>query len=219
MSSLDKLFYWHGIADTYYNYRGECVRVSDDNRVRLLRAMGVEGESEQAIAEAVSLDLMEKDPSHDLSNEYSARVMMILANELGLDGKLLSLSDIQRDHSDQLLGDDSLEQTLLKRIEQATAKGCVVRHVASIDVASQSIAIRLVDVPNTHVFAVNPPSSECVRLFTHRYQSYPLVIQGPAAGDDCTSSALLAEVLNMMSQKIGPKSGTLSRSESSAQLT
>ena len=48
----------------------------------------------QAVQEAVALGLMEKDITNDLSNEYTTRVLMVLAKELGL-GNTLSREDIQ----------------------------------------------------------------------------------------------------------------------------
>lgn len=173
----------------------------------------------QAVQEAISLGLMEKDITHDLSNEYTTRVLMVLAKELGL-GNTLSRNEIQS-QSEVLAASlsEEIDEKIRQRVEDATKRGCVLRQLGSIDVAAQSIDIKVVEVPNHHVFAVAPPSCEIVRFFTHRYQSYPLVISGPAAGADCTSSALLAEVLSLMNNKVGTKSGTLSRTGSSAFLT
>lgn len=167
----------------------------------------------QALQEAVDMFLTETDPQKDLSNEYTARMMMVLGKELGF-GCDLSLEEMI-EKSDKL-GDD--DEAVRQRVAAAEAKGCVLRHVASVDVKTQSLEIKILEVPNNHVFAVTPPTSSCVRFFTHRYQQYPLVIQGPAAGADCTSSALLAELLSLMSSKIGSKSGSLARSGSSACL-
>ena len=111
------------------------------------------------------------------------------------------------------------DKKISERVASASERGSVIRHVGSIDVASQSIDIKILEVPNNHIFALSPPTCECVRLFTHRYQPYPLVIQGPAAGVDCTSSALLAELLKLMSSKVGPRTGVLSRTGSSAHLS
>lgn len=58
MNNLGKLFYWRGIASEYYNYRGEKVLVSLENRQRLLQAMGVNTESAEVIEEqAYALDI------------------------------------------------------------------------------------------------------------------------------------------------------------------
>ncbi len=51
MENLDKLLYWRGIADSYFNYRGERVEVSPENRVRLVKAMGVDIDCPKVIDE------------------------------------------------------------------------------------------------------------------------------------------------------------------------
>src|SRR5690554_3023019 len=51
MENLDKLLYWRGIADSYFNYRGERVEVSPENRVRLVKAMGVDIDCPRVIDE------------------------------------------------------------------------------------------------------------------------------------------------------------------------
>ncbi len=58
MSDLDRLFYWRGITADYLNYRGERVNVPLDNRVTLLKAMGVDVSTPKAIEEeAYELDV------------------------------------------------------------------------------------------------------------------------------------------------------------------
>lgn len=172
----------------------------------------------QAVQEAISLGLTEDDLQNDLSNEYTVRALMCLAKELGL-GSKLSLADIQG-NSDVVSTEltEEADQRLAKRVDEARQRGCVLRHVGSVDVARQTIDLKLIEVPENHTFATAPPSCAVVRFFTSRYQPYPLVITGPAAGADCTSSALLAEALGLMNTKIGPKDGKLSRSESSAYM-
>jgi 4-alpha-glucanotransferase len=58
MDNLDRLFYWRGIANDYFNYRGERVVVSLENRLGLLQAMGVNTESQEVIdKQAYALDI------------------------------------------------------------------------------------------------------------------------------------------------------------------
>jgi aspartokinase/homoserine dehydrogenase 1 len=191
--------------------------------------MGEECSFSQAVKEAMSMGLMEKDLSLDLGNDYASCVLMVLAKELGLD-RDVSYKEIQErsekivDLPDGPIVDHQIfegvtDDIIRTRVEEATKRGCVLRHVGSIDVAMQSVEIKIMEVPITHVFAITPPSCECVRFFTHRYQPYPLVIQGPSAGMDCTSSALLAELLSMMRGKVGTRTGILARSNSSAYLS
>lgn len=52
METLDQLMYWRGIASDYFNYKGELVQVSLENRKALLRAMSVDPDDEKAVAEA-----------------------------------------------------------------------------------------------------------------------------------------------------------------------
>jgi aspartokinase/homoserine dehydrogenase 1 len=183
----------------------------------------------QAVREAVSLGLTEKDVSHDLGNEYAASVLMVLAKELGLD-RNVTKDEIQQSSEkvvdipdgeilDLRVFEGAIDDMVRTRVAEAAARGCVLRHTGSVDVPTQAVEIKIVEVPNNHVFAVTPPSCECVRFFTQRHQPYPLVIQGPAAGADCTSSALLAELLSLMRTKVGPRMGVLSRSGSSAYLS
>lgn len=145
---------------------------------------------------------------------------MVLAKELRLDHSTSAL-DIQSS-SDKLVDgsvdfsniSEEVEQLVQARLKAARDKGCVLRHIASIDVAAERIELKFVEVPNAHVFAITPPSCQAMRFFTQRYQRYPLVIQGPSAGADSTASALLADFLGHMRSKVGPRSGTLSRANS-----
>ena len=179
-----------------------------------------------AIKEAVALGLMEEDPTMDLNNDYTARNLMVLAQELGVDEnvsaasiqgsseKLLEGSTI--DYHAILAGD--LDEQIKKRVDAAREHGCVLRHISSVNVRERVIEIKIVEVPENHVFSLTPPSCECVRFFTHRHETYPLIIQGPSAGADSTASALLAELLHLMREKVGPRRVVLSRTGSSASL-
>lgn len=52
MSDLDRLFYWHGIAPDFTNYKGQHIQVSLENRKNLLETMGVDVSSPAAISKA-----------------------------------------------------------------------------------------------------------------------------------------------------------------------
>eukprot|EP00553_Chaetoceros_curvisetus_P001642 CAMPEP_0204631226 /NCGR_PEP_ID=MMETSP0717-20131115/22251_1 /ASSEMBLY_ACC=CAM_ASM_000666 /TAXON_ID=230516 /ORGANISM="Chaetoceros curvisetus" /LENGTH=365 /DNA_ID=CAMNT_0051648729 /DNA_START=42 /DNA_END=1139 /DNA_ORIENTATION=+ len=181
----------------------------------------------QAVKEAIALGLTEEDPIKDLSNEYTARCLMVLARELGLDS-IYSVDKIQS-QSDSLVDDGAahycdieadLNVKMAARVASAAANDLVPRHVCSVDVKRQEIAIKIVDVPKNHIYATTPPSCECVRFFTERHRTYPLIVQGPSAGAESTASALLAELLDMMKNKVGgTKSGLISKSTSAMSLT
>jgi len=180
----------------------------------------------EAVKEAMMLGLTEEDPIKDISNEYTARCLMVLAKELGLDEnydtkKIQSrceplISGEVRHYSEV---EAELNAKMNERVATAISNGCVPRHVSSVDVETGSISINIVDVPYNHVFATTPPSCECVRFFTERHKTWPLIIQGPSAGADSTASALLAELLHLMQTKIGTRPGILSRTSTSSHLS
>jgi len=207
----------------------ECTNGAFDNSVGG-EGMGEACSFSQAVKEAMSMDLMEKDLSVDLGNDYASCVLMVLAKELGV-GQNVTHDEIRK-QSETIVtlpeGDEpildhhafegAIDEEVRSRVQAASERGCVLRHVGSVDVKTGSLKIKIAEVPYSHVFATTPPTVECVRFFTHRYPHYPLVVQGPSAGMDCTSSALLAELLSMMRSKVGLKSGILARSNSSAYL-
>ena len=179
----------------------------------------------QAMKEAAALGLTEEDPIKDINNEYTARCLMVLARELGMDEKydvqkILSLSESLVKEGVQSYSDmeADLDLAMKTRVAEAAAKGCVPRHVFSIDVKSGDIVIKIMDVPQTHTFAMLSPSCECVRFFTERHKTYPLVVQGPSAGPDSTASALLADLLNLMRKTEGVRSGELSKISSNPKI-
>jgi bifunctional aspartokinase / homoserine dehydrogenase 1 len=180
----------------------------------------------EAVKEAIALGLTEEDPTKDLNNEYTCRVLMVLARELGM-AHDVEVEDIQRS-SEKLLEvilhaevdyhnlSADIDNQVQVRVDAARSRGCVLRHISSVDVKDKTVEVKLLEVPEHHIFAVTPPSCECVRFFTHRHRRYPLVVQGPSAGADSTASALLAELLYLMRGKATPRSVALSRTVSGA---
>jgi homoserine dehydrogenase len=195
-------------------YRGD-LSMSPRNK------MGERCSFSEAVKEAIALGLMEEDPTKDMNNEYTARCLMVLAKELGLDESQDVLSIQSR--SESLIPDGvtnfyevvgNLDKKMQVRVSEAASCGCVPRHVSSIDVKTGIISVKIIDVPYNHVFATTPPSCGCVRFFTQRHQRYPLLVQGPCAGADSTASALLAELLNLMQGKVGVRSGAITKKSS-----
>jgi bifunctional aspartokinase / homoserine dehydrogenase 1 len=187
----------------------------------------------EAIMEAVALGLMEVDPRLDLNNNYTARNLMVLAQELGVEENVsvasiqesseklleLCLAGVANSQVDyQAISSGAFDDAVKRRVDAARKRGCVLRHISSVNVRDRSIGIKIVEVPDNHLWALNPPSCECVRFFTQRHEKYPLIIQGPSAGADSTASALLAALLHLMKEKVGPRRVTLSRRGSASLL-
>lgn len=180
----------------------------------------------EAVQEAIALGLTEDDPTTDLNNEYTARVLMVLARELGMDDD----NEVERiRHDSDTLWDFDLEtdvrnlpaeadERIQARVDAAKSRNCVLRNISSIDVKSRQIEIKIVEVPDHHVFAVAPPTCSTVRFFTQRHKTYPLIVQGPSAGADSTASALLAELLQRTRSLTNPRTLALTREGSGAFL-
>ena len=168
--------------------------------------------------------MMEVDPAKDLNNEYTARCLMVLVKELGLGFQWTKDRILQQ--SEQLLKngeswDEStfaaIDADVAERAAKAKTNKCCLRHVSSIDIGDSVIDIRFKDVPYNHAFAINPPTCLCVRIFTTTHVQYPLIVSGQAEGLNNTASALLAEMINMMSAKVTARSRSrrIARSTSS----
>jgi aspartokinase/homoserine dehydrogenase 1 len=123
----------------------------------------------------MELGLTEDDPALDLSQEYAARVLMSLARELGMDQEnetddIIKNSDVLVDTNDPNFLDfrnlpSYIDEKVQKQVDDAKAKGCVLRSIASIDVKTKRIQIRIMEVPHHHTFAVSPPGCSCGKSF------------------------------------------------------
>lgn len=192
----------------------------------LSSSMGEACSLSQAIKEAIALGLTEEDPTTDVNNEYTARVLMVLARELALDDLFETSTLVQSSESiiDSAEGLDfdnlprDVDLRVQERVDAARAKKCVLRSISSIDVQEKHISIKIVEVPEHHVFALSPPNCACVRFFTKRHHSYPLTISGPSAGADSTASALLAELLQRTRGMSSVRSLAMTREGSAAYL-
>ena len=52
MSDLDRVLYWQGIGESFFNFRGEHAHIPIENRKQLLKAMGVDVSTDESIAQA-----------------------------------------------------------------------------------------------------------------------------------------------------------------------
>ncbi|MCE7734610.1 MAG: bifunctional aspartate kinase/homoserine dehydrogenase I, partial [Candidatus Heimdallarchaeota archaeon] len=163
----------------------------------------------QAFSEIVKLakkeGYTEPDPRDDLSGLDIARKLVILAREMGLETevddvkieKLLPESSFQATSIDIFLEDlPSYDQAMSQKVSEAASKDEVLRYVGVIK-ANGECDIQLKSYSKTHPFA-NLRGSENVVLFkTERYQTYPLIVQGPGAGAAVTAAGVFAELLRL----------------------
>lgn len=156
----------------------------------------------ELLREARRLGYTEPDPRSDLSGEDVARKLLILARNAGfslgsdevqVEGLVPeALRSLDADTFLARLGE--LDAPLAARHAEAASRGCVLRFLARLN--QRGLArVGLAEVPLTHPAARLYGTDNQFALTTTRYNTQPLVIQGPGAGPEVTAQALLGDVL------------------------
>ncbi len=154
------------------------------------------------LREARQLGYTEPDPRADLSGEDAARKLLVIARHAGF-----SISSeevlVQSLVPEALRGIDGeafftrleeLDAPLAARYAEAASRGHVLRFLARLNQRGHA-RVGLVDVPRSHPAARLYGTDNQFALSTTRYNTQPLVIQGPGAGPEVTAQALLGDVL------------------------
>ena len=156
----------------------------------------------ELLREARRLGYTEPDPRSDLSGEDVARKLLIIARNAGFS---LGSDEVQveglvpealrsLDAEAFLARLGELDAPLAARHADAASRGCVLRFLARLN--QRGLArVGLAEVPLTHPAARLYGTDNQFALTTTRYNTQPLVIQGPGAGPEVTAQALLGDVL------------------------
>lgn len=153
------------------------------------------------VVEAKQLGYTEPDPRDDLSGFDVARKAIILSRLCGNKTELsdLYIENILPENMEDLSVDNFLAELsnydalFAGKYKNASKRGNTLRYVASV--ASGKVDIGLKEVPlNSPVGSLKGPLNICV-IHSKRYDSYPLVIQGPGAGKDVTADGVLRNIL------------------------
>jgi homoserine dehydrogenase len=154
------------------------------------------------LREARHLGYTEPDPRSDLSGEDVVRKLLIIARQAGF---ALETEEVQVDglvpeplrtlSTEAFLQRlEELDEPFAARYAQASARGNVLRFLARLNQRGHA-RVGLVEVPLTHPSARLYGTDNQFALTTTRYNTQPLVIQGPGAGPEVTAQALLGDVL------------------------
>ncbi|WP_017464098.1 homoserine dehydrogenase [Dyella ginsengisoli] len=154
------------------------------------------------LGEARRLGYTEPDPRSDLSGEDVARKLLILARHAGF---ALNTDEVEVESlvPEALRGLSTeaflerlpeLDAPLAARVAEARERGHVLRYLARLNQRGHA-RVGLVEVPPNHPAARLYGTDNQFALTTTRYNTQPLVIQGPGAGPEVTAQALLGDVL------------------------
>jgi bifunctional aspartokinase / homoserine dehydrogenase 1 len=158
----------------------------------------------EVVLEAKKLGYTEPDPRDDLSGLDVARKLVILAREMGLATELNTVPveslvpEALRAASaeDFLAALPHFDDAMRARFEAARGRGKVLRHVGRVS-ADGAASVGLVEVDPSHPFANIALTDNVVRFQTRRYNTNPLIVQGPGAGPDVTAGGVFADLLRL----------------------
>lgn len=156
------------------------------------------------VADAKQRGYTEPDPRDDLSGTDVARKLIILGRELGMN---LELSDVQVESLVPAgLEQGSIDEFMAKlpahdaamraRYEAAKVRGKVLRYVGRLT-ADGKATVGVVEFESKHAFANIALTDNVVRFATSRYNSNPLIVQGPGAGPEVTAGGVFADLLRL----------------------
>jgi aspartokinase/homoserine dehydrogenase 1 len=154
------------------------------------------------LLEARRLGYTEPDPRSDLSGDDVARKLLIIARNAGF---ALGVDEVQVEslvpEALQAVSAEAflarlteLDEPLAARYAEAKSKGNVLRFLARLNQRGKA-RVGIAEVPATHPAARLYGTDNQFALTTLRYNTQPLVIQGPGAGPEVTAQALLGDVL------------------------
>ncbi|HET7810550.1 MAG TPA: bifunctional aspartate kinase/homoserine dehydrogenase I [Steroidobacteraceae bacterium] len=160
----------------------------------------------EIVKDAKAKGYTEPDPRDDLSGTDFVRKVIILGREMGLK---LEMKDVQVESlippglekgsiDDFLAKLPQYDDAMKKRFDAAAAKGKVLRYMGQLTADGKaSVGVRELD--RTHAFANIALTDNVVRYATARYNSNPLIVQGPGAGPEVTAAGVFADLLRVCS--------------------
>jgi aspartokinase/homoserine dehydrogenase 1 len=160
----------------------------------------------QIVRDAKAKGYTEPDPRDDLSGTDFARKVIILGREMGLkiemkDVRVESLipDGLEKGSIDDFLnGLPNHDGAMKKRFDEAASRGKVLRYVGRLT-ADGKATVGVSELDRSHAFANIALTDNVVRYATARYNSNPLIVQGPGAGPEVTAAGVFADLLRVCS--------------------
>ena len=160
----------------------------------------------EIVKDAKAKGYTEPDPRDDLSGTDFVRKVIILGREMGLK---LEMKDVQVESlipaglekgtiDDFLNGLSKYDGEMKKRFDAAAARGKVLRYMGRLTADGKAV-VGVAELDKSHAFANIALTDDVVRYATARYNSNPLIVQGPGAGPAVTAAGVFADLLRVCS--------------------
>jgi homoserine dehydrogenase len=160
-----------------------------------------------AVREAQAAGYTEPHPAEDLRAQDSARKLLILLREAGIEWepervqvKSLVPSELagEEDAERFLAGLTAHDQAWALKAEDARKQGLRLACLAEFD--GTEARVGLVQLPAADPFARLSAGENLVRVWTRRYQPVPLTIAGPGAGTEVTAAGVLTDIIKAVTR-------------------
>jgi len=158
------------------------------------------------VKDAKAKGYTEPDPRDDLSGTDFTRKVIILGREMGLK---IEMKDVQVESlippglekgtpEDFLANLSKFDGEMKQRFDAAAARGKVLRYMGRLT-ADGKATVGVAELDRTHAFANIALTDNVVRYATERYNTNPLIVQGPGAGPEVTAAGVFADLLRVCS--------------------
>lgn len=142
----------------------------------------------------------EPDPRDDLSGEDVARKFLSLARASGfrIERNQVEIEDLTPSALKNLSVDQFMNQVhefneyWSDKIKKAESRNEVLRYTGTFE--NNKIKVGIESVPVTSPLGSLGGTNNQIAVFTKRYHTSPIVIQGPGAGGEVTAAGLLADI-------------------------
>mmetsp|Transcript_50042 Transcript_50042/g.85688 ORF Transcript_50042/g.85688 Transcript_50042/m.85688 type:complete len:947 (+) Transcript_50042:79-2919(+) len=163
----------------------------------------------ESLERAVSQGFAEADLREDLSGLDTARKVVILARQIGLD---VSIEDVEiesllpewiatKDYSSssgEMIQDlKCIDESMAERLQDALANDAVLRYKFVIEKETGKCKCSVEKVKNTDALYRLKENENLVSFQTNRYTTAPLIVKGASAGPELASAAIFADLLRL----------------------
>lgn len=156
-----------------------------------------------AVQKAKEQGYSEPDPRDDLSGEDVARKFLILARTCGysLEREQIKVESLIPEELTSLSVEEFLNQLSncdsqwKSKVENALASHKRLRYVGTF--TPDGITVGVQETPEYSPIGGLKGTDNLIQIYTKRYASSPIVIQGPGAGKEVTAAGVLADIIDI----------------------